>query len=121
MRAVEPLIKALQSDEIWVQHGAAQAFGKIGDKKAVDLLLPLLKDGGASMPITEAEGFDQRRESSGPVLPGRLCPVTLRFFKNISSINDPSAAGQALQSSRTTGTQIGHCSYPLSAHFSRDG
>jgi HEAT repeat protein len=43
-RAVEPLIRALNDPDKTVRAGAAFALGKIGDVRAFEPLLPLLKD-----------------------------------------------------------------------------
>ena len=41
---VEGLIRALKDEDIYVRRSAAEALGKIGDKRAVGPLIEALKD-----------------------------------------------------------------------------
>jgi HEAT repeat protein len=48
--AVEPLIQALEDEVCWVREEAAEALGKIGDKRAVEPLIQALKDDDSGVP-----------------------------------------------------------------------
>lgn len=43
-RAVEPLIAALQDEDVELRRAAAQALGEIGDSRAVEPLIAALRD-----------------------------------------------------------------------------
>jgi len=43
--AVEPLIGALEGKDYEIQHGAAEALGRIGDERAIEPLIKAFKDG----------------------------------------------------------------------------
>ena len=42
-RAVAPLMKALREDELRVRRAAAQGLGDLGDRRAFDLLVQIMK------------------------------------------------------------------------------
>ena len=51
VRAVEPLIEALDDKNVGVRGAAANALGQIGDSQAIPYLLPLLKDDHAQLVV----------------------------------------------------------------------
>ncbi|MGQ0810529.1 MAG: HEAT repeat domain-containing protein [Nitrospiraceae bacterium] len=56
-RVIDPLVKALQSQDWIVRMHAAKALGRIGDAKAVDPLLPLLHDKVKAVRVETAAAF----------------------------------------------------------------
>jgi len=57
--AVEPLIQALKDEDSFVREGAAEALGKIGDKRAVEPLIHALNDEDWQVRWEAAEALDE--------------------------------------------------------------
>ena len=57
--AVEPLIQALKDEDSFVREGAAEALGKIGDKRAVEPLINALKDEDRDVREAAAEALGE--------------------------------------------------------------